>query len=225
MDPPASQEYYLERLACLGDGLTCYAPLKGLPEPGVLPAKRQGGFTFGSFNASPKINPVTIALWARALHSVKNSRLMLKFSGGDDAGIRQRFLDRFARRGIAPERIVMHGWMPQSDHFALYDQVDVALDTFPYNGGITTLESLWMGVPVLPMWGDTAISRVGLDLLGRLDMSFLVAGHARCVCRQGRLSGQESGCPAKDPPGPANTDARQPALRCAALWQAGGRAL
>ena len=178
LDPPASQEYYLERLACLGDGLTCYAPLKGLPEPGVLPAKRQGGFTFGSFNASPKINPVTIALWARALHSVKNSRLMLKFSGGDDAGIRQRFLDRFARRGIAPERIVMHGWMPQSDHFALYDQVDVALDTFPYNGGITTLESLWMGVPVLSMWGDTAISRVGLDLLGRLDMSFSVAGHA-----------------------------------------------
>ena len=123
--------------------------MKGLPEPGVLPAKRQGGFTSGSFNASPKINPVTIALWARALHSVKNSRLMLKFSGGDDAGIRQRFLDRFARRGIAPERIVMHGWMPQSDHFALYDQVDVALDTFPYYGGITTLESLWMGVPVL----------------------------------------------------------------------------
>ena len=178
LDPPASQAYYLERLACLEDGLTCYTPLKGLSEPGVLPAKRQGGFTFGSFNASPKINPVTIALWARVLHAVPNSRLMLKFSGGDDAGIRQGFLDRFARRGIAPERIVVHGWMPQCDHFALYDQVDVALDTFPYNGGITTLESLWMGVPVLSMWGDTAISRVGLDLLGRLGMPFLAAGQA-----------------------------------------------
>jgi predicted O-linked N-acetylglucosamine transferase (SPINDLY family) len=76
--------------------------------------------------------------------------------------------------------------MTQSDHFALYREIDIALDTTPYNGGITSLESLWMGVPVLTRWGDTAVSRVGLDLVGRLGMPFLATGDSEAYSAKAR---------------------------------------
>ena len=124
------------------------------------PALSNGYVTFGSFNNLNKMTDAVVAVWARVLNSAPSSRLLLKTTQLGESSICSRTRQRFAACGIAPERLLLSGTLASADeHLAAYNKVDIALDTFPYPGVTTSIEALWMGVPVLSMLGDRFISR------------------------------------------------------------------
>jgi predicted O-linked N-acetylglucosamine transferase (SPINDLY family) len=175
LDPPASRRYYLEELVYLPGGLVCYRPDDVMPDVGPLPARRNGCVTFGSFAHHLKIHTGVVGLWAAVLRQVQGSRLLIKCPGGHDAQVRA-YLDRqFQACGVDAQRVRVLGWIPKPGHWDLYNQVDIALDTYPFNGCLTTLEGLWMGVPTVTLMGETYVSRVGADILGRVGMGACVA--------------------------------------------------
>jgi predicted O-linked N-acetylglucosamine transferase (SPINDLY family) len=180
VDPEGEgDQYYSERLVRLPGGFLCYLPPEDAPEPAPAPAANNGFVTFGSFNMLPKLSGATIALWSRIMLRVPKSRLVLKSQPLADQRTRMRVLSAFARYGIAEERITLSGALPSfSEHLAHYRCIDLALDTFPYNGTTTTCEALWMGVPVLALDGDRHAGRVAGSLLRRLGLDELVAHDA-----------------------------------------------
>jgi predicted O-linked N-acetylglucosamine transferase (SPINDLY family) len=130
-----------------------------------------GYVTFGSFNRAPKAGPETIPLWSKLLAAMPNSKLMLKSRGFGDEGSRGRIFDGFAARGLAADRIdLVEASQPLAGHLAMYGQVDIALDTFPYHGTTTTCEAMWMDVPVVSLLGQTHVSRVGLSLMSAVGL-------------------------------------------------------
>jgi len=131
--------------------------------------------TFGCFNKLSKMNDAVLALWARVLHAVPQSRLLLKAKELTDASARGITHARFAAHGIAPERIVMEGFSARAEYLAHYQRVDIALDPFPYPGGTTTVEALWMGVPVLSRRGSRFLSHAGESLLYAAGLADWVA--------------------------------------------------
>ena len=132
--------------------------------------------TFASFNMLAKVHPALVARWAEILRAVENSRLILKAAPFRDAGTRAHYHKMFASHGIAAERVDLLGYIPSAAaHFALYNTIDVALDTDPYNGATTTCESLWMGVPVVTLAGRSHVGRVGAAILTHLGLDELVA--------------------------------------------------
>ncbi len=146
------------------------------PPPGPMPARANGPPTFGSFNNVAKLGPRTVALWARVLKAAPDARLLLKALSFEDPGIVARYRGLFAAHAIAPERLDLVGWVAGSGgHLGLYSKIDVALDPFPYNGTITTLEALWMGVPVVALAGDRHGGRVGASILTHLGRPDLIA--------------------------------------------------
>ncbi|MHC4354097.1 MAG: O-linked N-acetylglucosamine transferase, SPINDLY family protein, partial [Planctomycetota bacterium] len=176
LDPPELRRFYIEESVCLPGGLFCYRPPEFAPPVGPLPAKRNGFVTFGSFSNGIKINTSTLSLWAQVLKKTENSRLLLKFRGGDDRYLQEHYLSQLERMGVSGDRTTICGWRPPADHLDLYNQVDIALDTYPFGGCMTTLEGLWMGVPVVSLVGENSLlSRTGLSILSRLDMSFFAA--------------------------------------------------
>jgi protein O-GlcNAc transferase len=167
---------YTEKLIRLKNGFLCYRPPDEAPEVGLSPCRQNGYITFGSFNMLPKISPGVLALWARLLRRVKNSRLLLKCHYFADHATAERFLGYFADFGITRDRIELRSAVPDTQgHLAIYNEIDIALDTFPYNGTTTTFEALWMGVPVVTLVGDRHSARVGGSILTRLGLSELVA--------------------------------------------------
>ena len=176
LDPPELQGFYVEKSVCLPGGLFCYTPPEFAPPVGPLPAKQNGFMTFGSFSNPIKINTNTMSMWAEVLKKTKNSRLLLKFRGGNDRQLQKHYLSQFERMGVSAERITICGWKSPVDHLELYNQLDIALDTYPFGGCMTTLEGLWMGVPVVSLVGNSSLlSRTGLSILSRLDMEFFAA--------------------------------------------------
>ena len=176
LDPPELQRLYMEESVYLPGGLFCYKPPEFAPPVGSLPAKQNGFVTFGSFSNGIKINTNTLSLWAEVLKKVENSRMILKFRGGNDRLIQEHYLSQFEHMGISGDRITFHGWKPPVEHLDLYNQVDIALDTYPFCGCMTTLEGLWMGVPIVSLVGKKSLlSRTGLSILSRLDMEFFAA--------------------------------------------------
>jgi predicted O-linked N-acetylglucosamine transferase (SPINDLY family) len=175
-DPPGHERFFVERLHRLRDGWLCFRPPEETPAVGALPMTGRGHPTFGSFNNLAKVAPGVVALWSRVLTTVPQSRLLLKNLSLRDAGTRALVCDRFAAQGVAPERLELIGWTETAaDHFALYHRIDVCLDTFPYNGGTTTCEALWMGVPVVSLAGERSASRFGASILPRVGLAELVA--------------------------------------------------
>jgi predicted O-linked N-acetylglucosamine transferase (SPINDLY family) len=176
-DPPGeADEYHSEILMRLPDGFLCYGPPDDAPGVSGLPTHKNGRITFGSFNNLPKINPQVIGLWSRLLHQVADSRLLLKSKQFADEHVRQRFLDLFSVCGIGAERLrLLPRVASTAGHLALYHQVDIALDPFPYNGTTTTCEALWMGVPVITLRGDRHAGRVGASILTRLGLEEMIA--------------------------------------------------
>jgi len=123
------------------------------------PALVAGCVNFGSFNNLTKMTDAVVAVWARILHSVPDSQLLLKTKQLKDPATREQTRQRFAACGIAPDRLVLGGMLTsRDDHLAAYNKVDIALDTFPYPGVTTSVEALWMGVPVLSMQGNSFLS-------------------------------------------------------------------
>ena len=165
---------YTEKLWRLPECFIVYQPDPAAPAI----SSRQGrdAVTFGSFNHLPKITPEVVAAWSRILAQVRGSHLIMKGRRLGDAEVSRRYLSMFASHGIPGERLTLVGWkMAPADHFALYNQVDIALDPFPYNGTTTTCEALWMGVPVVTLAGDTHAGRVGESLLHAVGLESFVA--------------------------------------------------
>lgn len=173
-DAPAGSEQASERLWRVPSCLVHLKPEEA-GEPGPCPSERTGGITFGSFSNPAKITPETIALWAETLRAVPRSRLLLRFFGRtNDRAVTERLTSEFARRGVASERIEFAGEAAvRRRHLDLYAEVDIALDTFPFNGSTTVFEALWMGVPVVSQVGRRFVSRMGYNHLARLNLADL----------------------------------------------------
>ncbi len=135
-----------------------------------LPAASSGKITFGCFNNLNKMNEAVIRLWSRILYSVPGSTLYLKAPQLRGEQVRNATLSRFQALGIKPERLLLEGPSPMQDYLDAYGRLDIALDPFPYPGGTTTIQALWMGIPVLTMSGASLISRQGESLLRALGM-------------------------------------------------------
>ena len=177
LDSPQAQEFYTEELVYLPGGLICYQPPDFAPPVASLPAVRKGHITFGTFNTSLKINSHIISLWAQVLKANDGSLFLMKFRGGGDQNVAEHYLQQFEQFGIGRERVQICGRLPSVEHLQLYGEVDIALDTYPFNGCITTLEGLWMGVPIISLASKELCfpSRVGLSILSRLDMEAFAA--------------------------------------------------
>ena len=157
--PTGHEAFYSERLLCLPDGYVCYSPPPYAPDIVPLPALARGHVTFGCFNNTAKITPLVIATWARVLGAVPGSRLMLKAHQFAETSTMERFLAAFAAHGIAGDRLELRGGSPHRDLLAQYNEIDIVLDPFPYSGGLTTCEALWMAVPTVTVPGETFASR------------------------------------------------------------------
>jgi predicted O-linked N-acetylglucosamine transferase (SPINDLY family) len=157
---------------CLIDSFWCYDPCGVDVEVNEPPATASGIVTFGCLNNFCKINEPLLKLWARALLAVSDSRLILLSRPGSH---RQRTIETLTREGVAAPRVEFVDACPRREYLELYHRLDIALDTFPYNGHTTSLDALWMGVPVVTLAGATPVSRAGLSQLTNLGLPELVA--------------------------------------------------
>ncbi len=169
-------QYYSEKLIRIPDGFLCFQPAVNIPDVAPAPFNKNGYITFGSFNNLQKINTQVISLWASVLNSVNNSRIVLKARGLDDDDARQRIFSEFSQLEVVAERITLLNYEENiGDHLVNYSLIDIALETFPYNGTVTTCEALWMGVPVITLRGDMHISRVGESIMYQAGLPDLIA--------------------------------------------------
>lgn len=165
IDPGDQPELDHDRPLPLPRSMFCYTSDLYTPQT-VPPVLQRGHVTFGSFNNIAKVTDHTLSLWAAAMNAVPGSRLLLKATSMAQASNRRSIEDFMAARGIAAERLSLVAWVADKDgHLALYNEVDIALDTFPYNGATTSCEALWMGVPLVSRRGATHTSRMGASLL------------------------------------------------------------
>jgi predicted O-linked N-acetylglucosamine transferase (SPINDLY family) len=177
-DPPGEADrLHVEKLVRLPETFLCYAPPREAPEPiRSAPYKSNGRPTFGCFNNFAKISQGCIELWSRILAALPDSKLLIKTQGLQDEGLRALLLQRLEAVGVGRERVeILPPLAEHRQHMAAYNRVDVALDTFPYNGTTTTMDALWMGVPVVTLAGDRHASRVGASILSALGLDRLVA--------------------------------------------------
>lgn len=176
--PAAIDAHFTEKILRLPETYLCFTP----PDVDVpvtpLPALTTGTITFGCFNNLTKINDAVLALWARVLHAVPNSRLLLKTKQLNVPAVRQNLLNRFAQNGIAADRLILESAAPRAVLLAMYGNVDIALDPFPYPGGTTSVEALWMAVPVLSLAGDRFLSHLGESILHNAGLPDWIAADA-----------------------------------------------
>lgn len=173
--PPNQEAFFSEAIWRLPQTRLCFTAPQIAVAPGPLPAVASGQVTFGCFNNLAKMNDAVVALWARVLLAVPNSRLFLKSRQLNNSMVRKRTTERFAARGIAPTRLLLEGQSPRKEYLEAYHRVDIALDPFPFTGGTTTAEALWMGVPVLTLAGESFVARQGLGLLHNAGLPEWVA--------------------------------------------------
>lgn len=201
-DPPGLTEHlHTEKLVRLETGFICFTPPVESPKVTSLPAIERGYVTFGSFNVLTKITLEMLWVWAQILHKVPSARLLIKNKQLTDIALQTRLYAQFEKYGVASERIDMLGRTSKEEHMASYNQVDIALDTFPYHGTTTTCDTLWMGVPVITLAGASHVSRVGVSLLHRIGLSHLIGNdeqeyidHAvRLACDMVQLSELRNG--------------------------------
>ena len=171
LDPQgADLSHYSERSIHLPDCYWCYSAPS--PDRPVSPQRRPGSPTFGCLNNFAKVTPATLDLWGRLLLRVPEARLLLHARAGSH---RERVRETLGRAGVHESRVVFVGAQPFEDYIDTYGEIDVALDPFPFAGGTTTCDALWMGVPVVSMIGSTAVSRAGSSLLSNVGLGDLVA--------------------------------------------------
>jgi len=170
--------YHCEKLIRIPDCGWCYEPVMQESQTfeDAPPVKRNGFITFGSFNNIAKFNAPLCDLWVEILQRVPESRLRLKAKSFFDPEILLEWETRFTRAGIAKDRLLFMSHKPQiKDHLAVYNEVDIALDSYPYHGTTTTCEALAAGVPVVSLAGSSHVARVGVSLLNAVGLSDLVA--------------------------------------------------
>jgi len=169
------EKHYIEQVIYLPDGRFCYAPPVYAPEVSEPPIISNGYITFGCFNNTAKITAQTIRLWAEILRSVTNSRLVLKWKTLANNDERERFYAAFERLGIERGRIELRTASPHPEMLKEYGDIDIALDPFPFSGGLTSCEALWMGVPVISLFGNTPVSRQSYSFLKLIGLDAFAA--------------------------------------------------
>ena len=163
--PPEADDLCSERVWRLPHTVFCYSPEADYPFPTLGAEAARRPLTFASFNNIAKLTPHSVGLWARILQAVPGSRLMLKAPSFGDALAQQRYREMFARLGVDPARLLFRGATPLYDMMGEYGDVDIALDPVPYNGGTTTLQAMWQGVPVVVKAGGHFVSRMGASFM------------------------------------------------------------
>ena len=156
--PTPERRFFAERIVDLPASLT-FAPAAYAPAVEELPARREGLVTFGSLNRMAKTADDNLALWARIANEAGGARVLLKDRVFDDTAQRGRVTSVFGREGVGPDRLVLLGGSSHRDHLAAYGRIDIGMDPFPHGGGVSTLEALWMGVPVVTLVGRTIAGR------------------------------------------------------------------
>ena len=173
--PPGSEPDFTETIVRLPEVAWCYTPPAFAPAVAPLPARATGRVTFGSFNNPVKLNPAVLESWAAILARVPGAQLLIKFRHLEGGGAAAHLRAAAAAAGIAAERLVLEGASPHPEALAAYARVDIALDPFPFNGGTTTCEALWMGVPVISFPGATMAGRMGASFIAAAGLPELVA--------------------------------------------------
>jgi predicted O-linked N-acetylglucosamine transferase (SPINDLY family) len=173
--PAELERYYTERPMRMPDGYLCYSPPPDAPPVGPLPALANGYVTFGCFNNIAKLTPVVVESWARLLRQMPTARLWLKAPQFDETATLDAFRVAFASHGIGAERLTFTGRSHHRPLLAEYNNIDIVLDPFPYSGGLTTCEALWMGVPTVSFPGETFASRHSLSHLSNVGLSDWIA--------------------------------------------------
>ena len=173
--PPEDDRLFTEKPMRVDDCVFCFAP-DNATWPAIEPdiARQRDRVIFGSCNHVPKLTETTVALWARILNAVPKSRLKLKAAPFADADICRRYRDLFAGHGVDPADLDLEGPSEFPELMATYRHIDIALDPVPYNGGTTTYQALWMGVPVVTLKGGNFCSRMGASILTHLDLKELI---------------------------------------------------
>ena len=171
----ATGHLYTEKLLRLPGCAWCFGPIVArdliIETP---PVCARGFVTFVCLNNLAKINDFMLELWSRILKQVPDSKILFKDKNFSDGEFSREFTKRFTDQEIAADRLILKTWRPSpQDHLAVYNEADIALDCFPYNGTTTTCEALASGVPVVSLVGATHVSRVGLSLLKAVDLSDL----------------------------------------------------
>ncbi len=176
-DPERTAEaQHSETLVRLPHCFLCYQPPPDIPEVSPLPAAEAGPVTFASFNNLSKATPQAVACWARVLNAVPGARMIVKGRPFAEPDVCRRYLELFAEQGIDESRVELLAYFAsRQDYLEIYRRVDIVLDTFPYNGGTTTCEALWMGVPVVTLAGDRTVARMGASILACIDARDWVA--------------------------------------------------
>jgi predicted O-linked N-acetylglucosamine transferase (SPINDLY family) len=184
LPPSQFDDQFTEKIARLPANAP-FLPSESAPAVNALPALSNGYVTFGSFNRLNKINQPVIALWSQILRALPDSRMVL--GGMPEEGKYDTLIEWFAQEGIARERLDFHARSGMEAYMELHHQVDICLDTFPYNGGTTNYHALWMGVPTLTLTGSTAAGRPGLAILSRVGLEIFAAHNTEGFVQKGLL--------------------------------------
>jgi protein O-GlcNAc transferase len=176
LDPRGQNgQFYVEESVYLPESYWCYRPPLELPEVAALPVLVNRYMTFGCLNNFCKVTEPTLEAWSRLLAALPEARLLLHARAGSHRDAVRAF---FVRRQVASERVTFLDLVPLPRYFSTYESFDIALDPFPYGGGTTTCDALWMGVPVVSLAGQTAVGRAGLSILSNVGLAELVAHDA-----------------------------------------------
>lgn len=176
-DPPDAPTPGSERLVRIAGGMSCDAPPADAPPVNALPAQRVGHITFGSLAKAAKPNDQLLALWARVLHAVPRARLLIVRTDLSPR-TRSRITATLARHGIDEARLTLDASPPDGSPLGSYHRMDISLDTWPYAGHTSVCDALWMGVPVVTLRGDAAVSRMGAGVLTEADCPGWIADDA-----------------------------------------------
>jgi predicted O-linked N-acetylglucosamine transferase (SPINDLY family) len=173
--PSGEERWFVERVVRLPETRFCYAPPEYAPPPEPPPVLERGHVTFGSFNNLAKVTPEVLRLWARLLQALPEARLLLKWHTLGEPGTQARYRRLIEALGVDSARVELRAGSPHRTMLAEYGDIDIALDPFPYSGGITSLEALWQGVPIVTLPGSRPVSRQTLGFLRSLGRAEWVA--------------------------------------------------
>lgn len=165
VDPPGAERFSTERLWRLPRSYYAYSDPADTPEINDLPAGKNGFLTFGVCSNLAKVTTTTLDHWAETLSAFPGACLQWRAKAFADGRVKARMIDHLVARGVPKRKLILQGWADSAKRWHFYHQIDLALDTFPYNQATNTCEALWMGVPTLTVAGETHRSRMGASIL------------------------------------------------------------
>ncbi len=175
MVPDGYEKYFCEQIYRLPDNTYCYYPLNRMPDVGPLHAKQAGYVTFGTLSRSVRLNDGVLSTWARILNAVPNSRLIINTVAMNDPLMREKFIKKFEAEGVSADRLDLHVTRVPHETWGSYNKIDIALDPFPHNAGLTTYEAIYMGAPVVTFADRPPQGRYGASILSNVGLADLVA--------------------------------------------------